>query len=140
MEWLSDCKERNGMIRVSTGDHWQLGRMQGHWQYRRWMQLHGAAKTNGKNTAGKARSAATRTVLPKPQALTAKSKLEQLETTLRRPDGATVEQISKVLHWQTHSVRGTMSGTLKKKLGLVITSEKCASTASLPEFSNHAPK
>jgi hypothetical protein len=43
---------------------------------------------------------------------------------LRRPDGATVEQISKSLDWQTHSVRGAMSGALKKKQGLIITSEK----------------
>jgi hypothetical protein len=39
-------------------------------------------------------------------------------------DGATVEQISKSLDWQTHSVRGAMSGALKKKQGLTITSEK----------------
>ena len=53
-----------------------------------------------------------------------KTKLAQLEAMLRRPDGATVEQISKSLDWQTHSVRGAMSGTLKKKQGLAITSEK----------------
>jgi hypothetical protein len=43
---------------------------------------------------------------------------------LRRPDGATVEQISKSLDWQMHSVRGAMSGALKKKQGLTITSEQ----------------
>jgi hypothetical protein len=53
-----------------------------------------------------------------------KTKLAQLEAMLRRPDGATVEQISKSLDWQTHSVRGAMSGALKKKQGLIITSEK----------------
>ena len=53
-----------------------------------------------------------------------KTKLAQLEAMLRRPDGATVEQISKLLDWQTHSVRGAMSGALKKKQGLTITSEK----------------
>jgi len=58
---------------------------------------------------------------PKPKA---KTKLAQLEAMLRRPDGATVEQISKSLDWQTHSVRGAMSGALKKKQGLTITSEK----------------
>ncbi|HTG20900.1 MAG TPA: DUF3489 domain-containing protein [Reyranella sp.] len=56
---------------------------------------------------------------PKP-----KTKLAQLEAMLRRPDGATIEQISKSLDWQTHSVRGAMSGALKKKQGLTITSEK----------------
>ena len=43
---------------------------------------------------------------------------------LRRPDGATIEQISKSLAWQAHSVRGAMSGALKKKQGLTIASEK----------------
>jgi len=80
--------------------------------------------TKGKKTAAKAQSAAPKAVQPKAQAGKTKSKLEQLETMLRRPDGATVEQISKMLHWQTHSVRGAMSGALKKKQGLTITSEK----------------
>jgi Protein of unknown function (DUF3489) len=53
-----------------------------------------------------------------------KTKLTQLEAMLRRPDGATVEQISKSLDWQIHSVRGAISGALKKKQGLTITSEK----------------
>jgi hypothetical protein len=53
-----------------------------------------------------------------------KTKLAQLEAMLRRSDGATVEQISKSLAWQTHSVRGAMSGALKKKQGLTITSER----------------
>lgn len=43
---------------------------------------------------------------------------------LRRPDGATVAQIAKALNWQHHTVRGAISGALKKKLGLTITSEK----------------
>lgn len=53
-----------------------------------------------------------------------KTKLGRLEAMLRRPDGATIEQISKSLHWQAHSVRGAMSGALKKKQGLTIASEK----------------
>jgi hypothetical protein len=53
-----------------------------------------------------------------------KTKLARLEAMLRRPDGATIEQISKLLNWQTHSVRGAMSGALKKKQRLNIISEK----------------
>jgi hypothetical protein len=53
-----------------------------------------------------------------------KTKLAQLEAMLRRPNGATIEQISKSLAWQAHSVRGAMSGALKKKQGLSITNEK----------------
>jgi hypothetical protein len=43
---------------------------------------------------------------------------------LSRPDGATIEEISAALQWQVHTARGAMSGALKKKLGLSITSEK----------------
>ena len=52
-----------------------------------------------------------------------KTKLAQLEAMLRRPSGATIEQISKSLVWQAHSVRGAMSGALKNKQGLTITHE-----------------
>jgi hypothetical protein len=54
----------------------------------------------------------------------AKTKLGQLEGMLRRPEGATLVQLVKALAWQAHSVRGAMSGTLKKKQGLKITASK----------------
>jgi len=53
-----------------------------------------------------------------------KTKLAQLEAMLRRPNGATIEQMSKSLVWQAHSVRGAMSGALKRKQGLTITNER----------------
>jgi hypothetical protein len=43
---------------------------------------------------------------------------------LRRPEGATVEQIAEATAWRNHTVRGAMAGALKKKLGLAVTSEK----------------
>ena len=43
---------------------------------------------------------------------------------LKRPEGATIAQISEITGWQAHTVRGTFSGALKKKLGLNITSQK----------------
>ena len=43
---------------------------------------------------------------------------------LRRPNGATIQQMTAKTGWQAHSVRGAISGTLKKKLGLMVTSEK----------------
>ncbi len=42
---------------------------------------------------------------------------------LRRPNGATIQQMSAKTGWQAHSVRGAISGTLKKKLGLAVKSE-----------------
>lgn len=43
---------------------------------------------------------------------------------LRRPEGATIADLVKATGWQAHSVRGAISGTLKNKLGLAVTSEK----------------
>jgi hypothetical protein len=69
-------------------------------------------------------ASASATARKQAQAARPKTKLARLEALLRRPDGATIEQISKSLDWQVHSVRGAMSGALKKKLGLTIASEK----------------
>ncbi len=43
---------------------------------------------------------------------------------LQRPEGATIAQITEATGWQQHTVRGTLAGTLKKRLGLTITSTK----------------
>ena len=43
---------------------------------------------------------------------------------LRAPDGATIEEIMAATDWQSHTVRGALSGALKKKFGLEVTSEK----------------
>ena len=43
---------------------------------------------------------------------------------LRAPDGATIAEIMAATGWQSHTARGAMSGALKKKLGLEVTSEK----------------
>lgn len=51
---------------------------------------------------------------------------------LKRPEGATIEQISEVTGWQKHTIRGTFSGALKKKLGLTIVSEKIMGPAGAP--------
>jgi len=43
---------------------------------------------------------------------------------LQRPEGTTIAQICALTGWQSHTVRGTFAGALKKKLGMTITSEK----------------
>jgi Protein of unknown function (DUF3489) len=43
---------------------------------------------------------------------------------LSRRDGATLAEAVKATGWQPHSVRGAISGTLKRKLGLVVASDK----------------
>jgi hypothetical protein len=43
---------------------------------------------------------------------------------LKRPDGATVDEIVAAFGWQPHTVRGAIAGALKKKLRLDVTSDK----------------
>jgi hypothetical protein len=43
---------------------------------------------------------------------------------LKRPAGATVDQIIKATDWQPHTVRGFFAGALKKRLKIKVTSDK----------------
>ena len=43
---------------------------------------------------------------------------------LRRKEGATLTEIMKATEWQAHSVRGFISGTITKKMGLKVESTK----------------
>lgn len=55
------------------------------------------------------------------------SKLDQIVTALRARKGASIAQLVTLTGWQSHSVRGAMSGVLKKQRGLTITSTKSGS-------------
>jgi hypothetical protein len=52
------------------------------------------------------------------------SKQDRLIEMLKRPQGASLAEIAETFKWAAHSVRGAIAGTLKKKLGLTVTSEK----------------
>ena len=52
------------------------------------------------------------------------SKTATILDLLRRPDGATAKELLKVTGWQPHSLRGFLSGTVGKKMGLTVTSAK----------------
>ena len=52
------------------------------------------------------------------------SKQDEVIAMLRRPEGATVDEVASATGWQRHTVRGVFSGTLKKKLGLTLASTK----------------
>jgi hypothetical protein len=56
------------------------------------------------------------------------SKLGKMIALLQRQDGATIAQMMKATGWQAHSVRGAMSGAIKKRLGLTITSDMVGSS------------
>jgi DNA-binding MarR family transcriptional regulator len=86
-----------------------------------------AAKANGSRkkrraTAKKATKAAARSkaTTTEPRRETKQGLLINL---LSRPGGASLAEAVEATGWQPHSVRGAISGALKKKLGLDVTSE-----------------
>jgi len=54
------------------------------------------------------------------------SKAAQIVALLRRPDGVTLKDLMAATQWQAHSVRGFISGALRKKMGLAVESTKGA--------------
>ena len=76
------------------------------------------ARTNAGKTVG-----ATK---PKTRKLRKPTKKRVCIDLLSRPDGASTEELQQATGWQAHSVRGFMAGTVKKKLGLTLVSDKAA--------------
>ena len=52
------------------------------------------------------------------------TKQEAVLGLLRRKNGASLEHIMETTGWQAHSVRGFLSGTVKKQLGLNLSSKQ----------------
>jgi hypothetical protein len=52
------------------------------------------------------------------------SKTATILEMLKRPEGATAKELLKATGWQPHSLRGFISGTLGKKMGLTVISTK----------------
>lgn len=75
------------------------------------------AKDKRETTRSKS-SKPAKAVAPKPNKSTIVVEL------LSCPEGVTIEAISRATGWQAHSVRGFLAGTVKKKLGKTVTSEK----------------
>ena len=80
-----------------------------------------AGRRKAKAKAAKAKSTKPKTAAadekPTPRAGTKQALMIDL---LKRPEGATVEQIAAATGWQHHTIRGAISGALKKKLGLTV--------------------
>ncbi len=72
-------------------------------------------KAKSGNRAGRAEEAAP---------ARAGSKTAQILDLLKRPGGATLQEIMKASEWQPHSIRGFLSGTVGKKMGLTVESAK----------------
>ena len=52
------------------------------------------------------------------------SKTSTILDLLKRPGGVTAKELMKATAWQPHSVRGFLSGTVGKKMGLTVCSTK----------------
>ncbi len=52
------------------------------------------------------------------------SKTAKVLELLKRPGGVTAKELMKATSWQAHSIRGFLSGTVGKKMGLTVTSAK----------------
>jgi hypothetical protein len=68
---------------------------------------------------------------PKPVNIRAGTKQAQIIALLQRPEGATIAEIVAATGWMAHTVRGVISGVLKKKLGLAITVTKLEGRGSV---------
>ena len=65
------------------------------------------------------------------------TKQAQLIAMLQAPEGASIAEIAEATGWQHHSIRGAISGSLKKKLGLEVTSEKVAERGRVYRLAGH---
>ena len=83
-------------------------------------------KTTEKKAAPKPKAAAEASKEATPtQPLDRKtSKTDTVLALLRQPGGTTLEQLKDATGWQAHSVRGFLSGTVGKKMGLRLESAK----------------
>ncbi len=90
-----------------------------------------ARQVAGSKTASARAPVAATTGIRKREALPERPPVEgpvtkhsQLVQLLSRPEGASIEDMMQVTAWQQHSVRGFLAGTVKKKMGLALTSTK----------------
>ena len=84
-------------------------------------------KASRKNSA--AQNVAIESATTKNLATAPATKRDLILKLLNQSEGASIPEIMEACGWQQHSVRGFLAGTVKKKLGLDLTSSKPDSEA-----------
>jgi hypothetical protein len=87
----------------------------------------GAAETKSHRKAKVAKKAPNgrpQRQMTKSRVACAGSKTSQMLELLKRPGGATSKELMKATGWLPHSVRGFLSGTVGKKMGMTVLSTK----------------
>ena len=81
------------------------------------------AKTSQRQ-ASKATAGPSRKFKNTPETSATATKSERVTMLLQRAKGASIDEIMKATGWQQHSVRGFMSGTIVKRKGFAVVSDK----------------
>ena len=82
------------------------------------------AKATKKTAKAKKATTAKKAKTPKAKTTRSGSKAEKVLELMKRKEGATLAEIAKATDWQSHSIRGFVSGHVTKKLGLKVESTK----------------
>jgi Protein of unknown function (DUF3489) len=124
------CREppaavNEGEIAVASSEELNAARLSGKRLLALWNALPGVEKRRkvGDRDALVEQLWSAIEALPEPDAKRP-SKQDEVIAMLRRPEGATVDEVVSATGWQRHTVRGVFSGTLKKKLALTLASAK----------------
>jgi hypothetical protein len=83
------------------------------------------------NAVAAIREHAAKSAESRPTIQRAGTKQAQIIALLERLEGASIAEISTETAWLPHTVRGMISGALKKKVGLPVTSEKVEGRGSV---------
>ena len=84
----------------------------------------GVATTPSALSGARRTSKAAASPPPAKQPNAHQTKQEKVLALLGRASGATISDLIEATGWQQHSMRGFLAGTVKKKLGLTLTSSK----------------
>ena len=82
------------------------------------------AKTSQRQTRSNSKAGALRKPKPARDINPPATKSERITMLLRRAKGASIDEIVGATGWQQHSIRGFISGTIVKRKGLTIASDK----------------